>query len=96
MKIEPLNDRVVIKRDEQETRSTGGIVIPDSASKEKPDQGKVVSVGPGKLDDAGKHVKPAVKKGDRILFGKYAGNNFKLDGDELVVLREDDILAIIK
>lgn len=94
MKIEPLYDRVVVRRLEEETRSSGGIVIPDSA-KEKPDQGEVVAVGPGKRDDNGTLHKPVLVKGNRVLFGKYAGSSIKLDGDELVVMREDDVLAII-
>jgi chaperonin GroES len=94
MKIEPLHDRIVVRRVEEETRSAGGIVIPDSA-KEKPDQGEVIAVGPGKTADNGEVIKPVLSKGQRVLFGKYAGSTFKLDGEELVVMREDDVLAIV-
>lgn len=95
MKIKPLHDRIVVERIEEDAKSSGGIYIPDSA-KEKPDQGVVQAVGPGKLDDNGKHVKLAVKKGDRVLFGKYSGTGVKVGGNELVVMREDDVLAVIE
>ena len=95
MKIRPLHDRVVIRRLEQERTSAGGIVIPDTAA-EKPDQGEVIAVGPGKRDDAGKAVPIELKVGDRVLFGKYAGSNVTIDGDELTVMREDDVLGIIE
>ncbi|MDY0329509.1 MAG: co-chaperone GroES [Thiomonas sp.] len=95
MKLRPLHDRVVVKRIEQETTTASGIVIPGSAA-EKPDQGEVLAVGPGKYDDQGKLVAMAVKVGDRVLFGKYAGQTVKVDGDELMVMREDDLMAVIE
>ena len=95
MKIRPLHDRVIVKRLESETRSAGGIVIPDSAA-EKPIQGKVVAVGKGKILEDG-NVRPLdVKVGDKILFGKYSGTEVKVDGDELVVMREEDVMAVIE
>ena len=95
MKIRPLHDRVIVKRLESETKSAGGIVIPDSAA-EKPIQGKVVAVGKGKILEDG-NVRPLdVKVGDKILFGKYSGTEVKVDGDELVVMREEDVMAIIE
>jgi chaperonin GroES len=94
MKIKPLNDRVLVIRVEEEQKTAGGIIIPDTA-KEKPQEGKVVSAGPGKLDDDGKRVPMEVKKGDRILFSKYAGTEIKIDGVEHIFMREDDILGII-
>jgi len=95
MKIRPLHDRVIVKREEEERKSPGGIVIPDTAA-EKPIRGKVVAVGKGKILEDGK-VRPLdVKVGDRILFGKYGGNEVKVDGDELLVLREEDIMAVIE
>ncbi|HPA13839.1 MAG TPA: co-chaperone GroES [Desulfobacterales bacterium] len=93
MKIRPMNDRVLVLRVEKEEKSSGGIIIPDTA-KEKPQEGKVVSVGPGKMADNGKRIPMEVKKGDRVLFSKYAGSDIKIDGVEHVVMREDDILAI--
>jgi chaperonin GroES len=93
MKIRPLNDRVLVLRVEKEEKSSGGIIIPDTA-KEKPQEGKVVSVGPGKMADDGKRIPLEVKKGDRVLFSKYAGSDIKIDGVEHVFMREDDILAI--
>ncbi len=95
MKIRPLQDRVIVKRIEEEERTKGGIIIPDTA-KEKPMEGKVISVGKGKVADDGKLIKPEVKEGDRILFGKYSGTEVKIDGDELLIMREDDILGIIE
>lgn len=95
MKLRPLHDRVVVKRLEQETKTASGIVIPDNAA-EKPDQGEVVAVGPGKRDDQGKLVAMDVKVGDRVLFGKYAGQTVKVDGDELMVMREDDLMAVVE
>jgi chaperonin GroES len=95
MKLRPLQDRVVVKRVEEEKKTPGGIVIPDSAA-EKPIKGEVVAVGPGKRTDDGKVNAPDVKKGDTVLFGKYAGTEVKLDGEELVVMREDDLLAVIE
>ena len=94
MKITPLNDRVIVKRVEEEQKTAGGIIIPDTA-KEKPQEGEVVAVGPGKRDDDGKRVALEVKKGDRILFGKYAGTEIKIDGEERIFMREDDILGIL-
>ena len=95
MKLRPLHDRVVVKRLEQETKTASGIVIPDNAA-EKPDQGEVVAVGPGKRDDQGKLVAMDVKVGDRVLFGKYAGQSVKVDGEELMVMREDDLMAVVE
>jgi len=94
MKVKPLQDRVLIKRVEEESKTKGGIIIPDSA-KEKPQEGLVVAVGPGKVTDNGTRVTPGVKAGDRILFGKYSGTDIKVDGVEHLILREDDILAIM-
>ena len=95
MKIRPLHDRVIVKRLESETKSAGGIVIPDSAA-EKPVQGKVVAVGKGKILEGG-DVRPLdVKVGDKILFGKYSGTEVKVDGEELVVMREEDVMAVIE
>jgi chaperonin GroES len=94
MKIRPLHDRILVKRLEEETTTKGGIIIPDTA-KEKPQEGRVVAVGTGKLLDDGT-VRPLdVKAGDKVLFGKYSGNEVTLDGDELVIIREEDVLAII-
>ncbi len=95
MKIRPLHDRVIVKRMEDERTSPGGIVIPDSAA-EKPVKGKVMAVGNGKIQENGEIRKLDVKKGDKILFGKYSGTEVKVDGDELLVMREDDIMAIIE
>ena len=95
MKIRPLNDRVLVLRIEEEEKTSGGIIIPDTA-KEKPSEGKVVAVGPGKTDEKGKVVAMAVKKNDRVLFGKYAGTEIKIDGVEHLIMREDDILGIIE
>ena len=94
MKIKPLNDRVIVKRVEEEQKSAGGIIIPDTA-KEKPQEGEVVAVGPGKRGDDGKYFELAVKEGDRVLFGKYAGTEIKIDGEELIFMREDDILGVL-
>jgi chaperonin GroES len=95
MKIKPLNDRVLVLRIEEEQKTKGGIVIPDTA-KEKPQEGKVIAVGPGKLDEKGTRIAPAVKKNDRILFSKYGGTEIKLDGVEHLIMREDDILGIVE
>jgi len=95
MKLRPLHDRVIVKRVEEEDKTSGGIIIPDAA-KEKPQQGKVIAVGKGKILENGKVSPLAVKKGNRILFGKYAGQEIKIDGEEHLIMREDDILAIIK
>ena len=94
MKVKPLQDRVLVKRVEEENKTKGGIIIPDSA-KEKPQEGQVVAVGPGKITDNGQRVAPEVKAGDRILFGKYSGTDIKIEGEEHLILREDDILAVI-
>ena len=94
MKLKPLNDRVLVKRLESEEKTAGGLFIPDTA-KEKPAKGEVVAVGPGKADDKGKAIPMAVKAGDMVLFNKYAGTEVKLDGVEHLVMREDDILAVI-
>jgi chaperonin GroES len=95
MKLRPLDDRVVVKPQQAEEKTAGGIVLPDTA-KEKPLMGKVVSVGPGKLLDNGKRVEVAVKKNDTVLFGKYGGNDIKIDGVEYKILRESDILGIVE
>lgn len=95
MNIRPLHDRVIVKRVEAERTTASGIVIPDSAG-EKPDQGEVLAVGPGKRDDAGKHVALDVKVGDRVLFGKYAGQSVKVDGQEVLVMREEDIMGVLQ
>ncbi|MBN2107676.1 MAG: co-chaperone GroES [Deltaproteobacteria bacterium] len=95
MKIRPLQDRIIVKRLEGEEKTKGGIIIPDSA-KEKPMEGKVIAVGPGKLNEKGTRVAPEVKAGDIVLFGKYAGTEIKIDNDEHLILREDDILGIIQ
>ncbi len=95
MKIRPLQDRVIVKRVDEETTSAGGIIIPDTA-KEKPQEGKVVAVGKGKVNEDGKVQPLDVKSGDKILFGKYAGTEIKIEGEEHLILREDDILGVIE
>ena len=95
MKIRPLHDRVIVKRIDEERKSAGGIVIPDTAA-EKPDQGEVVAVGKGKRDDSGKVIALDVKPGDKVLFGKYSGQTGKVKGDELLVMREEDIMGVIE
>ncbi len=95
MKLKPLNDRVLVKRLEVEEMTAGGIIIPDSA-KEKPMKGEVVAAGEGKLDESGKRVAMTVKAGDVVLFAKYAGTEIKIDGVEHLVMREDDILAVVE
>jgi chaperonin GroES len=95
MKIRPLHDRVIVRRLEEEKTSPGGIVIPDSAA-EKPIQGEVIAVGNGKILENGEVRALEVKKGDRVLFGKYSGNEVKVDGEEYLVLREDDIMGVIE
>jgi len=95
MKVRPLQDRVLVKRIEAQEKAKGGIIIPDTA-KEKPMEGKVVSVGAGKTDDKGKKVALEVKAGNKVLFGKYAGTEIKIDGEEHIILREDEILGIIE
>ena len=95
MKIRPLQDRVIVKRVEEEEKSKGGIIIPDTA-KEKPMEGKVTAVGKGKLLEDGKIHPPEVKAGDRVLFAKYAGTEVKIDGEEHLIMREEDILGVIE
>lgn len=95
MKIRPLHDRVIVRRMEEERTTAGGIVIPDTAT-EKPVQGEVVAVGHGKILDSGEVRALDVKAGDKVLFGKYAGNEVKIDGEELLVLREEDIMGVIE
>ena len=94
MKLKPLNDRVIVTRVEKEQKTAGGIIIPDTA-KEKPQEGKIVAAGPGKLDDNGNRIPMEVKEGDRILFSKYAGTEIKIDGVEHIFMKEDDILAVL-
>ncbi len=95
MKIRPLHDRIIVKRLEEERKTASGIVIPDTAA-EKPDQGEVKAVGKGKKSDDGKIVPLDVKVGDRVLFGKYSGQTVKVEGDELLVMREEDIMGVIE
>ncbi|MEN9782931.1 MAG: hypothetical protein RLZZ445_1878 [Pseudomonadota bacterium] len=95
MKIRPLHDRIIVKRLEEERKTASGIVIPDTAA-EKPDQGEVKAVGKGKKTDDGKIIPLDVKVGDRVLFGKYSGQTVKVDGDELLVMREEDIMGVIE
>ena len=94
MNIRPLQDRVLVKRVEQEEQVRGGIIIPDTA-KEKPQQAEVIAVGPGKTDDDGKRIPLDVKKGDKILIGKYSGSEIRIDEEDYVILREDEILAVV-
>jgi chaperonin GroES len=94
MAFRPLGDRVVVKRVEEEAKTKGGIIIPDTA-KEKPQEGEVVAVGPGARDEDGKRVPMDVKAGDRILFGKWSGSEVKIDGDELLIMKESDILGVL-
>jgi len=94
MKLRPLHDRVIIKRLEEERKTASGIVIPDTAA-EKPDQGKVLAVGPGKKNEDGKIVPVDVKVGDKVLFGKYSGTTVRVEGDEILVMREEDIMAVV-
>ena len=95
MKVKPLQDRLVIKRLEEEEKTKGGIIIPDAA-KEKPQEGRVIAVGEGKVLESGQRSPVSVKVGDKILFGKYSGTEIKIDGEEHLILREDDVLAIIE
>ena len=95
MSFRPLHDRVVVRRLESEEKTKGGIIIPDTA-KEKPQEGEVIAVGPGGRDEAGKLVKPDVKAGDRVLFGKWSGTEVKIDGQDLLIMMESDILGIIE
>jgi chaperonin GroES len=93
MKLRPLHDRVIVKRLEEEKKSAGGIIIPDNAA-EKPVRGEILAVGPGKKDDSGKNIALDVKVGDVVLFGKYSGSEVKVDGEDLLVMREDDVIAV--
>ncbi|HEY0975313.1 MAG TPA: co-chaperone GroES [Solimonas sp.] len=93
MKLRPLHDRVIVKRLEEEKKSAGGIIIPDNAT-EKPVKGEIVAVGPGKKDESGKNIALDVKVGDVVLFGKYSGSEVKVDGEDLLVMREDDVIAV--
>jgi chaperonin GroES len=95
MKIRPLNDRVLVKRLEEEEKTKGGIIIPDTA-KEKPAEGKVVAVGPGKRNEKGEILPLQVKDGDRVLFSKYGGTDIRLDGEDYLIMREDDILGVVE
>ncbi|GLS02590.1 10 kDa chaperonin [Brevundimonas denitrificans] len=94
MAFRPLGDRVLVKRVEEESRTKGGIIIPDSA-KEKPQEGEVVAVGPGARDEDGKHVPMDLKAGDRILFGKWSGTEVKLEGEDLIIMKESDVLGVL-
>ena len=95
MKLRPLQDRILVQRVEEETTTKGGIIIPDTA-KEKPAEGKVIAVGNGKVGDDGKRIALEIKKGNRILFGKYSGTEVKIEGEEYLIMREDDVLGIIE
>ncbi|MFW2365554.1 MAG: co-chaperone GroES [Desulforhopalus sp.] len=95
MKIHPLNDRILVQRVEEVEETAGGIIIPDSA-KEKPAEGKIIAVGPGKLNDAGDRVALQVKKGDTVLFSKYGGTDTTIDGENYLIMREDDVLGVIE
>ncbi len=95
MKVRPLADRILVKREEPSETVRGGIIIPDTA-KEKPQEGRVIEVGPGRLDENGTRIALEVKKGDRILMGKYSGTEVKIDGEDHLILREDDVLAVIE
>ena len=95
MKLRPLNDRILVKRVAEEAKTKGGIIIPDTA-KEKPAEGKVVAVGNGRIGDDGKRIPLEIKKGDRILFGKYGGQEIKVEGEEYLIMREDDVLCVIE
>jgi chaperonin GroES len=95
MKVRPLHNRIIVERVEEDEKTAGGIIIPDSA-KEKPQQGRVIAVGPGRRDDKGKIIPMEVNKGDRVLFSKYGGNEVNLEGDEHLIISEDDVLAILE
>jgi chaperonin GroES len=95
MKVRPLNDRIIVKRLEEEEKTKGGIIIPDSA-KEKPIEGKVIAVGDGRINKDGKKIPMEIKKGDRVLFAKYGGTEIKMDGEEYLMMKEDDVLAVIE
>ena len=94
MSFRPLGDRVLVRRIEEEAKTKGGIIIPDTA-KEKPQEGEILAVGPGARDEAGKRVEPDVKVGDRILFGKWSGTEVKIDGEDLIIMKESDVLGIV-
>jgi chaperonin GroES len=94
MNIRPLNDRILVKRLEEETQTAGGIIIPDSA-KEKPSEGEIVAVGPGKMNDAGERIALDVKTGDRVLFSKYGGNPVKVGSEEFIIMKEDDVYGVV-
>eukprot|EP01039_Chlorochromonas_danica_P015525 gene15525-18254_t len=94
MSFRPLHDRVLVRRVEAEEKTAGGIIIPDTA-KEKPQEGEVLAVGPGARDDSGKRIEPEVKVGDRILFGKWSGTEVKIDGEDLIIMKESDILGVV-
>jgi chaperonin GroES len=94
MSFRPLGDRVLVKRVEEESKTKGGIIIPDTA-KEKPQEGEVLAVGPGARDDSGKRIEPEVQVGDRILFGKWSGTEVKVDGEDLIIMKESDILGVV-
>jgi chaperonin GroES len=95
MKFRPLHDRVVVKRVDSETKTSGGIIIPDTAA-EKPQQGEVIAVGPGSRDEAGKLIAIELKKGDKVLFGKWSGTEVKIDGQELLIMKESDIMGVLE
>ncbi len=95
MKVKPLHDRVLVQRVESDAKTAGGIIIPDTA-KEKPQEGKVIAVGPGRMDKSGKRITPEVKKGNRILFGRYGGTEVKIDGVDYLIMGEEDILGVIE
>jgi chaperonin GroES len=95
MKFRPLHDRVVVKRVDSETKTSGGIIIPDTAA-EKPQQGEVVAIGPGSRDEAGKLIAIELKKGDKVLFGKWSGTEVKIDGQELLIMKESDIMGVLE
>ena len=95
MKFRPLGDRVVVRRVQEEQKTSGGIIIPETAQ-EKPQEGEIVAVGPGALDDSGKRVAPEVKAGDFVLFGKWSGTEVKIDGEELLIMKESDIMGIVE
>lgn len=95
MKIRPLQDRIIVERVEEETKTAAGIIIPDTVSKEKPQEGKVIAVGKGKTTPEGKVLPLDIKEGDKVLFGKYAGSEIKVEGQEYLIMREDDILGVI-
>jgi chaperonin GroES len=95
MRFRPLGDRVVVRRVKEEQKTAGGIIIPDTAQ-EKPQEGEIVAVGPGALDDTGKRVTPEVKAGERVLFGKWSGTEVKIDGEDLLIMKESDIMGVIE